>query len=95
MQATSLMKVKLNDKVCRVFADKQCDLNPFLTVTIANMSFKTEMDIFFMRNCCLGDERSRIKDCRQYKIAEESNDIIHAQEIAMHVMEGKIANFKN
>jgi hypothetical protein len=57
-----------------------------------NMSFKNEMDIFFMRNCCSENERAKVKACPQYKLAEERNDVTHAQEVAMQVMEGKIAN---
>jgi len=57
------------------------------------MTFKTEMDIFFTRNCYSQSERSKIKSCRQYQLAEESNDLVHAQELAMRVMEGKITDF--
>jgi hypothetical protein len=56
------------------------------------MTFKTEMDVFFIRNCYSQSERSKIKSCRQYQLAEEINDFVHAQEIAMQVVEGKISN---
>ena len=57
------------------------------------MTFKTEMDVFFIRNCYSERERSKIKSSRQYRLAEESNDFVHAQEIAMQVAEGKISDF--
>jgi len=57
------------------------------------MTFKTEMEFFFTRNCYSQSERSKIKSCRQYLLAEESNDLVHAQEIAMQVTEGKITDF--
>jgi len=55
-------------------------------------AFKTEMDMFFSRNCYSQKERSRVKACLQYRLAEESNDFVYAQAVAMQVAEGKIAS---
>jgi hypothetical protein len=87
--------LKLKPKVGWVFADKAMGPESVVNGHQRNMSFKSEMDIFFMRNCCSDNERSKIKAWHQYKVAKESNDVTHAQEIAMQVMEGKIANFQD
>jgi hypothetical protein len=58
-------------------------------------AFKTEMDMFFSRNCYSQKERSRVQACRQYRLAEEGNDLIYAQEIAMQVAEGKISDIQD
>jgi hypothetical protein len=55
-------------------------------------AFETEMDMFFSRNCYSQKERSKVKACRQYRRAEESNDVVYAQEVAMQVAEGKISD---
>ncbi len=55
-------------------------------------TFKTEMDMFFSRNCYSQKERSRVKSCPQYRLAEESDDFVYAQEVAMQITEGKIAS---
>jgi len=55
-------------------------------------AFKTEMDMFFSRNCYSQNERSKVQACRQYRSAEESNDVVYAQEVAMQVAEGKISD---
>jgi len=58
-------------------------------------AFKTEMDMFFSRNCYSQKERSRVQSCREYRLAEDKNDLIYAQEIAMQVAEGKIADVQD
>ena len=55
-------------------------------------AFKTEMDMFFSRNCYSQKDRSRVQACRQYRLAEESNDVVYAQEVAMQVAEGRISD---
>ncbi|HZR18420.1 MAG TPA: hypothetical protein VFE51_14095 [Verrucomicrobiae bacterium] len=54
-------------------------------------AFKTEMDMFFSRNCYTQEERSRVQACREYRLAEDNNDLIYAQEVAMQIAEGKIS----
>lgn len=52
------------------------------------MTFETEMDQFFARNCYSEKERLRVKACLAYRRAAENNDAIQAQETAMRVLEG-------
>ena len=51
------------------------------------MSFETEMDQFFARNCYSEKERLRVKAWPAYRLAEENNDIVQAQETAARVVE--------
>ena len=51
------------------------------------MTFETEMDQFFARNCYSESERNRVKAWRPYQLAAAKNDIIEAQEIATRVLE--------
>ena len=52
------------------------------------MTFETEMDLFFARNCYSEEERLRVKAWRPYRLAAENNDVIQAQETATRVLEG-------
>ena len=52
------------------------------------MTFETEMDQFFARNCYSEKERLRVKAWHPYRLAVENNDIIQAQESAARVLEG-------
>jgi hypothetical protein len=52
-----------------------------------SMSFKTEMDQFFVRNCYSEKDRNRVKAWPAYQLAVEKRDLIEAQEIATHVIE--------
>jgi len=52
------------------------------------MTFETEMDQFFARNCFFEKDRERVKAWPAYRLAEESADIVQAQEIATRVIEG-------
>ena len=58
------------------------------------MTFETEMDQFFTRNCYSEKERSRVKECRPYRLAAENNDAIQAQEIAAQVLEGRLGSLE-
>jgi hypothetical protein len=51
------------------------------------MTFETEMDHFFARNCYTEKERMRVKAWMPYQSAAEKNDTIEAQEIATRVLE--------
>jgi hypothetical protein len=51
------------------------------------MSFDTEMDQFFVRNCYFEADRKRVKAWPAYRLAAEKNDVVEAQEIAMRVVE--------
>ena len=51
------------------------------------MTFETEMDHFFARNCYSEEERLRVKACLAYRRAEENNDAIQAQETATQIQE--------
>jgi hypothetical protein len=51
------------------------------------MTFETEMDQFFARNCYTEKERLRVKAWMPYQAAAEQNDTIQAQEIATRVLE--------
>ena len=57
------------------------------------MSFETEMDQFFARNCYTEAERKRVKAWRPYQVAMEKNDTVEAQEIAMRVLEKGLGIF--
>ena len=52
------------------------------------MTFETEMDQFFARNCYFEKERERVKAWPAYRLAVDTEDIIQAQEIATRVLEG-------
>jgi CRISPR/Cas system Type II protein with McrA/HNH and RuvC-like nuclease domain len=54
------------------------------------MTFETEMDQFFARNCYSEKERGRVKAWPPYQLAAQKNDTIEAQEIATQVLEKKI-----
>ncbi len=54
------------------------------------MSFETEMNTFFMRNCYTEKERTLVRQWPAYRRAVESDDTTAAQEIATQVQEGKI-----
>jgi TPR repeat protein len=51
------------------------------------MTFETEMDQFFIRNCYFEKERERVKAWRPYQLAAQKGDTIEAQEIATRVLE--------
>ncbi len=51
------------------------------------MTFETEMDYFFARNCYTEKERVRVKAWPPYQLAAETEDTILAQEIATRVLE--------
>jgi hypothetical protein len=51
------------------------------------MSFKTEMDQFFTRNCYSEMEREAVKGSLDYQRAAGSDDTIEAQEIATKIQE--------
>ena len=51
------------------------------------MTFETEMDQFFARNCYTEKERIRVKAWTPYQRAAEKEDTIEAQEIATRVLE--------
>jgi hypothetical protein len=51
------------------------------------MTFETEMDHFFARNCYSEEERLRVKACLAYRRAEENNDATQAQETATQIQE--------
>ena len=52
------------------------------------MTFETEMEQFFARNCYTEKERSRVKACLAYRRAAETNDAVQAQETATRILEG-------
>jgi hypothetical protein len=54
------------------------------------MTFETEMEQFFARNCYSEKERASVKSCVAYRLAAESNDAVQAQEIAAQVLEGRL-----
>jgi hypothetical protein len=54
------------------------------------MTFETEMDQFFARNCFFEKDRERVKASPAYRQAVELDDIIQAQEIATRVIEGGV-----
>jgi hypothetical protein len=54
------------------------------------MTFETEMDQFFARNCYSETERRRVKNWRPYQLAAEKNDPVEAQEMATRVLENGI-----
>ena len=56
------------------------------------MSFKMEMDQFFMRNCCFEKDREKVKASPAYQLAEEMNDATQAQEVATRILEGRPLN---
>jgi hypothetical protein len=51
------------------------------------MTFETEMEQFFARNCYTEKERSRVKACLAYRRAAETNDTVQAQETATRILE--------
>lgn len=55
--------------------------------TEQEMTFETEMDQFFARNCYFEKERERVKAWPAYRLAVDTEDIIQAQEIATRVLE--------
>ena len=56
------------------------------------MTFETEMNQFFARNCYSEKEREKVKAWPAYQRAAERDDTIEAQEIATQVQEGKECN---
>jgi hypothetical protein len=56
------------------------------------MTFESEMDQFFMRNCYFEKERLAVKACASYRLAAENNDAIQAQEVATQVLEDGLKN---
>ena len=52
------------------------------------MTFETEMDQFFARNCYSEKERLRVKACLAYRRVVETDDAIQAQETATRILEG-------
>jgi hypothetical protein len=53
------------------------------------MSFQTDMNLFFVRNCFTEAQRERVKASPAYQRAIENNDAIEAQEIATQIQEGR------
>jgi hypothetical protein len=53
------------------------------------MTFETEMNRFFTRNCYTDKEREKVRAWPAYRRAVEKQDTIEAQEIATQVQEGK------
>jgi hypothetical protein len=51
------------------------------------MTFETEMDQFFVRNCYSEKERGRVRAWPAYQLAVQKKDTIEAQEIATQVLE--------
>ena len=51
------------------------------------MTFETEMDQFFARNCYPEKERMRVKTFLAYRRAAELNDVTQAQETATRILE--------
>jgi hypothetical protein len=51
------------------------------------MTFETEMNNFFMRNCYTEKERERVKVWPAYRLAVDKGDTTEAQEIATQVLE--------
>jgi hypothetical protein len=66
-----------------------CDLHPGNRSTRngKEMTFTTEMDLFFARNCYFDKDRARVKAWPAYQLAEQKADITLAQEIATRVLE--------
>jgi hypothetical protein len=56
------------------------------------MTFETEMDQFFARNCYSEKEREMVKAWPAYRRAAGNDDTIEAQEIATQVQEGRERN---
>ena len=54
------------------------------------MTFETEMDQFFARNCYSAAERLRVKASLAYRRVAETDDAIQAQETATRILEGGI-----
>jgi hypothetical protein len=52
------------------------------------MTFETEMDQFFTRNCYTEEQRLRVKSCLVYRRAAEIHDVVQAQETATRILEG-------
>jgi hypothetical protein len=59
------------------------------------MTFKNEMNLFFVRNCYSEKEREKVQAWPAYRHAMENNDSIEAQEIATRVQEGAENNLPN
>jgi hypothetical protein len=53
------------------------------------MSFQTDMNLFFVRNCFTEAQREKVNASPAYQRAMENNDSIEAQEIATQIQEGK------
>jgi hypothetical protein len=51
------------------------------------MTFETEMDQFFARNCYTEKERGRVRAWPAYRLAADKNDTVEAQEVATRVLE--------
>jgi hypothetical protein len=56
------------------------------------VTFETEMNQFFTRNCYSEKERETVKAWPVYQCVLKNDDIIKAQEIATQVQEGKERN---
>jgi hypothetical protein len=54
------------------------------------MTFETEMDRFFARNCYSETERRRVRAWRPYQTAADKKDVVEAQEIATRVIENNL-----
>jgi len=53
------------------------------------MTFKNEMNQFFVRNCYSEQQRERVKAWPAYQRAEEKDDVTEAQEIATRFLEAE------
>jgi hypothetical protein len=56
------------------------------------MTFETEMNLFFVRNCYSEKECEKIKAWPAYRCAVKNDATIEAQEIATQVQEGRERN---
>jgi hypothetical protein len=72
---------------CPLGENKTYNPNRNGILTVIKMSFKTEMDNFFTRNCYSEVERDAVKGSLSYQRAVASDDTIEAQEIATKIQE--------
>ncbi len=53
------------------------------------MSIKSEMNLFFVRNCFTETQREKVNASSAYQRAMENHDAIAAQEVATQIQEGR------
>ena len=53
------------------------------------MTFETEMDNFFMRNCYFGKDREKVEASQAYQLAVQMKDVTQAKETATRILEAK------